>query len=108
MLILALSVLPPIGCNPSLADNLLKHSAHTLAVGGQQLIALVEGARGGQCVAIFHRPKENVGTRVLRGERIFLPSHIFLNQKSEFGIGVVNSYCVTFVYNDKKYLTLCG
>ena len=45
MLIFALSVLLPIGRNPSLADNLLQHSAHTLAVGGRQLIALVEGAR---------------------------------------------------------------
>lgn len=81
-----LPVRVPIGHYPSLPDNLLQHSAHTLAVGGRQIIALVEGARSGQGVAIFHRPIEHVGTRALQAEGAALPGDVFLYKHTQAGI----------------------
>ena len=91
MLIFALPVLLPIGRNPSLADNLLQHSAHTLAVGGRQLIALVEGARSGQGVAIFHGPIEHVGTRALQAEGAALLGDVLFHQHPQALVAIVYS-----------------
>lgn len=80
MLIFVLTVLLPIGRNPSLLDNLLQHSAHTLAVGVRQLIAQVQGARSGQGVAIFHRPIKDVRAYALKSKGASLLGYEFLNE----------------------------
>lgn len=90
-LFFVLSVLLPIGHNSSLLDNLLQHSAHTLAVGGRQLIALVEGARSGQGVAIFHRPIEHVGTRALQAEGAALLGDVLFHKHTQALVAVVYS-----------------
>ena len=98
MLIFALSVRVPIGRNPSLLDNLLQHSANTLAVGRRQLIALVEGARSGQGVAIFHRPIEHVGTRALQAEGAALLDDVLFYKHTQALKGVVYCYCITIIH----------
>ncbi len=88
----------PIGHNPSLPDNLLQHSAHTLAVGGQQLVALVQGARNGQGVAIFHRPIEHVGTRALQAEGAALLGDVLFHKHTQALVAVVYSNGVVLVH----------
>lgn len=90
MLIFALPVCVPIGHYPSLLGNLLQHSAHTLAVGGRQLIALVEGARSGLDVAIFHRSIEHVSTRALQAEGAALLGDVLFHENTKFLIRVVD------------------
>lgn len=94
MLIFALPLCVPIGNYPSLLGNLLQHSAHTLAVGGRQLIALVEGARSRQGVAIFHRPVEHVGTRALQAEGAALLGDVLFYKHTQARVGVINCYGV--------------
>lgn len=104
MLILALAVLLPIGQNPSLLDNLLQHSAHTLAVGGRQLIALVQGARSGQGVAIFHRPIEHVGTRALQAEGAALLGDVLFHKHTQALVAIAYSNGVVLVIALINYL----
>lgn len=91
MLIFALPVCVPIGHYPSLLGNLLQHSAHTLAVGGRQLIALVEGARSGQGVAVFHRPIEHVSTRALQAEGAALLGDVLFHKHTKALVAIVYS-----------------
>lgn len=91
MLIFALAILLPIGHNPSLPDYLLQHSAHTLAVGGRQLIVLVKGTRSGQGVAIFHRPIEHVGTRALQAEDAALLGDVLFYKHTQALVAIVYS-----------------
>ena len=102
----ALSILSPIGHNSSLPDNLLQHSAHTLAVGGRQLIALVEGARSGQGVAVFHRPIEHLGTRALQAEGAALLGDVLFYKHAQALVAVVYSNgvvlghcCIVYRFN---------
>ena len=106
MLIHALAILLPIGNNPSLLGNLLQHSAHTLAVGGRQLIALLQGARSGLGVAIFHRPIEHVGTRALQAEGAALLSDVLFYKHTQALVAVVYSNgvvlghcCIVYRFN---------
>lgn len=96
----------PIGHYPPLPDNLLQHSAHTLAVGGRQLIALVEGARSGQGVAIFHRPIEHVGTRALQAEGAALLDDVLFYKHAQALVAIVYSNgvvlghcCIVYRFN---------